>query len=103
MAPSVESFKHCKKLFVVHVIVEFCGLEQARMKYKWINLLLFYYDQKDSCESIFQCIGFHNHLSIGDLVGKNQCGDKCFLEGIKYFIIGGVEISSGVLLGQLDQ
>jgi len=33
VASSVESFKHCKKLFVVYVIVEFCGLEQARMKY----------------------------------------------------------------------
>jgi len=51
VAPSVESFKHCKELFVVHIIVEFCGLEQARMKYNWINLL-FCCDQKDSYESI---------------------------------------------------
>jgi len=95
---SVKSFKHYKKLFVVHVIVEFYGLEQARMKYNWINLL-FCYDQKDSYESIFQCIGFYNHLSIGDLVSKDQCGDKCFLEGIECLIAEGVEISSSVLLG----
>ena len=36
----------------MHVIVEFCGLEQARMKYNWINLLFFCYDQKNSYESI---------------------------------------------------
>ena len=101
VASSVESFKHCKKLFVVYVIVEFCSLEQARMKYNWINLLLFCYDQKNSCESIFQYIGLHNHLSIGDLVGKDQCGDKCFLKSIECFIVG-VEISNGILLGQLD-
>ena len=36
-----------------------------------------------------------------DLVGKDQCRDKCFLEGIECFIVG-VEISNGILLGQLD-
>ena len=101
MALCIEGFKYHKKLFVVCVIVELHNLEYVRMEYNQMNLLLFCYDQKNSCESIFQYIGLHNHLSIGDLVGKDQCGDKCFLKSIECFIVG-VEISNGILLGQLD-
>ena len=81
----IKSFKHCEKLFIVHVVVKLSDLECARVKCDWINLLSFYYDKKDSCKSIFLYIDFYDHLNIRNSVDKNQGRDKYFFEGFECF------------------
>jgi len=67
-----------------------------------MNLLLFCYNWKDSCKSIFWYISFYNYLSIGNLVSENQSEGKCFLKDIECFTAEGVKIPRGILLGQSD-
>jgi len=85
MVPYVEGFKHHEKFFVMCVAVEFNCFEHVRMECNWMNILLFYYNQKYSYENIFQSTSFHNNLSVGHPVSKDKNRDKCFLEDVKYF------------------
>jgi len=98
----IEIFKHCEKLFVVHVVVELSDLECARVECDWINLLPFCHDKKDSCESIFLYIDFHNHLSIRNLVNEDQGRDEYFFKGFECFTVWKVKIPRGVFPSQLD-
>jgi len=75
----IKSFKHCEKLFIVHVVVKLSDLECARVECDWINLLFFYYDKKDSCRSIFLYIDFYDHLNIRNPVIRIRVEINTFL------------------------
>ena len=68
-----------------------------------MNFIIFVNNGEDCSKSIVQGIGFHNELSIGNLMSKNRSGGKCFLERVESILIGGVELPRNVLPGEACQ
>jgi len=68
-----------------------------------MNFIFFINNRKDCSKSIVQNISFHNELSIRNSISEDGSGGECFLEKIESIIIGGVELSKGVLPGEACQ
>jgi len=101
--PNLESFKDGKQFLVMCVIVQLCYSKSARVKGNWVNFIIFVNNGEDCSESIVQDIGFHNKLSIGNLMSEDRYGDKCFLERVESILTGGVELPRNILLGEACQ
>ena len=76
---SIEDFENYREFFVIYIVVEFYSFECIEVKYNWVYLLFFHYNQEYSYKSIIQSIGFHNHLSIANLVDEDWSRNKYFL------------------------
>lgn len=50
-----------------------------------MNLIIVSHNEENCSESIIRGIGFHDQLSIGNLMSKNQSSYKCLLERIEEF------------------
>jgi len=68
-----------------------------------IDFIFFINNGKNCKESIVQSIGFHNKLSIGNLISKDGSEDKYLLERIERIMTGGVKLPWDVLLDKVCQ
>jgi len=101
--PNLESFEDGQQFLVMCVVVQLRRSESARVKGNWVNFIIFINNGEDCSESIVQGIGFHNELSIGNPMGEDRSGGKCFLERVESILTGGVELPRNVLLGEACQ
>jgi len=101
--PNLESFEDGKQFLVMCIVVQLHCSESARVKGNWMNFIIFINNGEDCSESIVRGIGFHNELSIGNLMSKDRSGGKCFLERVESILTGRVELPRNVLLGEVCQ
>src|SRR5882724_1715212 len=82
LLPSFESFKKCKELFVMHVVVEFQGRKSPGVECNGVQFAIQSCDRKDCGKCIVRGISLDCELSVWDPVGKDwSCGEslfKCF-------------------------
>ena len=103
MPPNFEGFKDGKQFLVMCVVVQLRRSESARVKGNWMNFIIFVNNGEDCSESIVQGISFHNELSIGNLMSKNQSEGECLLEKVESITIERVKLSRNVLPGEVCQ
>ena len=103
VSPNIESFQDGKQFLAMHVVVQLCYSESARVKSHQMNFIFFVNNGKDCSKSIVQSISFHNELSIGNLMSKDEGKCECFLEIIESIMTGGVKLPRNVLPGKMCQ
>ena len=85
---NLESFKDGKQFLVMCVVVQLHCSKSARVKSNWMNFIIFVNNGEDCSKSIVQGISFHNELSIGNPMGEDKSGGKCFLERVESILTG---------------
>jgi len=103
MLPNLESFEDSKQFLVMCVVVQLCCSKSVRVKGNWINFIIFVNNGEDCSKSIVRSIGFHNELSIGNLMSEDRCRGKCFPERVESILTGRVELPRNVLPGEACQ
>ena len=68
-----------------------------------MNFIISINNGEDCSESIVQSIGFHNELSIENLMSEDRSRGKCFLERVESILTGGVELPRNILPGEMCQ
>jgi len=101
--PNLEGFKDGKQFLVMYVIIQLRYGKSVRLKSNWMNFIIFINNQEDCSKGIVRSIGFHDELSIRDLISEDRCGGECFLERVESILTGGVELPRNVLLGEMCQ
>ena len=101
--PNLESFEDGKQFLVMCVIVQLHRSESARVKGNWMNFIIFINNGEDCSKSIVRGIGFHNELSIGNLMSKDRSRGECFLERVESILTEGVKLPRNVLPGEVCQ
>ena len=84
-------------------MIQLHGDESPGVKDNWVNFIIFIHNGKDGNKNIFRDICFHNKLSIGDLVGKDEHEDECFLKEINSIMAEVVKLPEDILLNEVDQ
>lgn len=103
MAPDFESFKYSQEFLVIDIIIQLHRDKSPGVKDNWVNFIIFIHNGKDGNKNIIRNICFHNELSIGDLVGKDEHRDKCFLKEVKSIMAEVVKLLEDILLDKMDQ
>jgi len=101
--PNLKSFKDGKQFLVMCVIVQLHCSESVRVKGNWVNFIIFVNNEEDCSESIVRGIGFHNELSIGNLMSEDRSRGKCFLKRVESILTGRVKLPKNVLPGEACQ
>ena len=103
VASDFESFKNGQEFFVIDIMIQLHGDESPGVKDNWVNFIIFIHNGKDGNKNIFRDICFYNKLSIGDLVGKDEHEDECFLKEVNSIMAEVVKLPEDILLNEVDQ
>ena len=101
--PNLESFEDSKQFLVMCIVIQLYCSESIRVKSNQMNFIIFINNRENCSKSIIQSIGFHNKLSIRNLISEYRCGGKCFLERVESILTGRVKLPQNVLLSEVYQ
>src|SRR5882724_3111845 len=100
MSPSFESFKNCKQLFVMDIVIEFRGRKCPGVECNRVQIAIGSRNGKDSGECIVRGISLNCNSSVRNPMGKDRsCGEslfKCFKSRVA--LIG--KMPKGTLVGK---
>jgi hypothetical protein len=81
--PTLEHFKYCQKLLIVHIIIEFGTGKSSGMKCDWVKFTGSVKRWQDSTEGIVRGVGLHDQRLVRDPMRQNWGQSESLIEKLE--------------------